>query len=105
MKYEVWLSEEAVNDIEKLKRAQERKLRWWRDRLVDDPTVGDPIRKSLIPAVLQKRYRATNLFRLELPEGWRILYTIVSCPGFDAEIHILRVLPHKEYEKLLGYRG
>ena len=48
MPCEVWLSEEADGDRTRLNREQEKKLIWWRNRLAQDVTVGDPIRKSLI---------------------------------------------------------
>lgn len=101
--YDVWLSREAVEDRQRLSKGQEGKLLWWRDRLADDPTVGSPIHKSLIPKPPRKKYNATNLFRLELPLGWRILYTIVSSPGIRPEVHILRIVSHEEYDRLFGY--
>jgi hypothetical protein len=99
----VWLSEDAVKDRALLSKEQEKKLLWWRDRLTHDATVGDPIRKSLIPAVLKRKYEIDNLWRLELPDGWRVLYTIASRPAGQPEIMILRILSHKDYDRLFGY--
>lgn len=103
MPYEVWLSEEAVEDRRRLTKEQEKKLIWWRDGLAQDVTVGDPIRKSLIPAVLKKKYEIDNLWRLELPGGWRALYTVASRPAGRPEVSILRILSHKDYDRLFGY--
>ncbi len=103
MPFEVWLSEEAVADRARLSPAQERKLLWWRDRLRQDPMAGDAVKKSLIPKHLSREYAATNLFVARLPEGWRVLYTLVSRPGQPAEVHILRILPHDAYDQLFGY--
>ena len=105
MPHEVWLSEEAVKDRKRLSEEQEKKLLWWRDRLAQDVTVGDPIRKSLIPAVLKKNYEIANLWRLELPGGWRALYTVASRPPGKPEVSILRILSHKDYDRLFGYGG
>ncbi len=105
MPYEVWLSEEAVEDRKRLTKEQERKLIWWRNRLAQDVTVGDPIRKSLIPPVLKRDYEIDNLWRLELPGGWRALYTIASRPAGMPEVSILRILSHKDYDRLFGYSG
>jgi hypothetical protein len=58
----VWLSEDGVKDRSLLSKEQGKKLLWWRDRLTHDATVGDPIRKSLIPAVLKRRYEIEYLF-------------------------------------------
>lgn len=103
MPYKVWLSEEAVKEQKSLSKEQEKKLLWWRDRLARDVTVGDPIRKSLIPTALKKKYEINNLWRLELPGGWRALYTIASRPAGKPEVFILRILSHKEYNRLFGY--
>jgi mRNA-degrading endonuclease RelE of RelBE toxin-antitoxin system len=103
MPYEVWLSVEAVEDRKRLSKEQEKKLLWWRDRLAHDVTVGDPIRKSLIPTVLKRNYEIDNLWRLELPGGWRALYTIASRLAGKPEVSILRILPHKDYDRLFGY--
>ncbi len=90
MPYEVWLSEEAVEDRDRLTEEQDRKLIWWRSRLARDVTVGDPIRKLLIPVVLKRDYEINNLWRLELPEGRRVLYTIASRPTGRPEVLVLR---------------
>ncbi|MFH0752593.1 MAG: hypothetical protein V1914_03245 [archaeon] len=37
---------------------------------------GNPIAKVLIPKEYQQKYEANNLFRVELPNFWRMLYTI-----------------------------
>jgi mRNA-degrading endonuclease RelE of RelBE toxin-antitoxin system len=103
MPYEVWLSEEAAKERKLLSKEQERKLMWWRDRLARDVTVGDPIRKSQIPATLKRAYEINNLWRLELPGGWRVLYTVASRPAGKPEVFILRILSHEEYDRLFGY--
>ena len=103
MPFEVWLSEDAVRDRALLSKVQGKKLLWWRDRLAGDATVGDPIRKSLIPAALRRKYKVNNLWRLELPDGWRALYTIASRPAGQPEIMVLRILSHKDYDRLFGY--
>ncbi len=101
--YEVWLSEDAVEDRKRLTKEQEGKLLWWRDKLSQDPTAGDHVRRSLIPKKLQKKYGIENLWRLELPGAWRAIYTVASTPGICPEVHIIRILSHKEYERLFGY--
>jgi hypothetical protein len=101
--YRVLVSEEAAQTRRRLSDAQGRKLLWWRDRLAQDPTVGESIRKGLIPKALIRRYAVDNLWRLELPDAWRVLYTIAAKPGRGPEVFILRILTHKEYDRLFGY--
>ncbi len=66
---------------------------------------GDPIGKDLIPEEYKKNYGVTNLFRVELPDFWRMLYT-ASEGGSDIEIiaFVLDILSHPDYNKKFGYR-
>jgi len=102
-RHRVLVSEEATRERRRLRPAQERKLLWWRDRLATDPTAGDNIRRDLIPRDLRRRFGVENLWRAELPGGWRLLYTIVARVDVRPEVRILRILTHKEYDRLFGY--
>ncbi len=66
---------------------------------------GDPIAKKLIPKEYRQRYGITNLFRVELPVYWRMLYTLADGSS-EIEIiaFILDVMDHKAYDKRFGYR-
>jgi len=46
-----------------------------------------------------------NLYRARLPEGWRVVYTIVRIERNDPDAHlyVLLVGTHKEYDRLFGY--
>ena len=69
------------------------------DLIKQNPFYGDNIKKELIP----KQYKVSNLWRVELTNFWRMLYTI---RGDEIEIvcFILNILNHKNYNKLLGYK-
>ncbi len=64
-----------------------------------NPFYGDNIKKELIP----KEYNVSNLWRVELSNFWRMLYTI---KGDQIEIicFILDILDHPSYDKKFGYR-
>lgn len=66
---------------------------------------GDPISKNLIPEEYKIKYGVTNLFRVELPNFWRMLYTLTNN---ETEIEIiafvLDIISHDEYDKKFGYR-
>lgn len=50
----------------------------WKPRLLEDPTAGTFIKPTLWP----RRFRALpNLFKIDLPRGWRALYTVATVPG------------------------
>ena len=67
---------------------------------------GNPVAKNLIPKEYKIKYGVTNLFRIELPQFWRMLYTLTNG---DTEIEIiafvLDVIDHKTYDKKFGYKG
>lgn len=52
------------------------------------------------------KYGISNLFRVELPKFWRMLYTLTNGEN-EIEIiaFILDVLDHKRYDKKFGYKG
>src|SRR3989338_3422056 len=68
-----------------------------------NPFYGNNMPKVLIPQEYIKRYKATNLWRVELTNYWRMLYTI---KGDQIEIicFVLDIIDHKEYDKKFEYR-
>jgi hypothetical protein len=66
---------------------------------------GEPISKKLIPEEYKKKYSVTNLFWVELPNFWRMLYTLTD-GNSEIEIiaFILDVMDHDLYNKKLGYK-
>ena len=66
---------------------------------------GEPIAKKLIPNEYKKKYGATNLFWVELPNFWRMLYTLTDGES-EIEIiaFILDVIDHDTYNKKFGYK-
>jgi len=65
-----------------------------------NPFYGDSISKKLIPA----EYNVQNLWRTELTNFWRMLYTI---KGDQIEIicFVLDIIDHNKYNKKFGYKG
>ena len=70
--------------------------------LKQNPQYGDPIPKRLIPQSLLN-LGIGNLYRVELSNFWRMLYTI---EGNKVEIFVfvLNIIDHKGYNKLFGYK-
>ena len=66
---------------------------------------GDPIKKDLLPEEYKKKYGITNLFRVELPYFWRMLYTTLQ-GNSEIEIvaFVLDIQDHDKYDKMFGYR-
>src|SRR3989338_2723124 len=69
-----------------------------------NPHYGDPVAKRLIPGEYVIKYGITNLFRVELPNYWRMLYSLTEG---ETEIEIiafvLDVIDHDKYNKKFGY--
>ena len=65
-----------------------------------NPFYGDNVQKKLIPKKYQNKVQ--NLWRVELNNFWRMLYTI---RGDEIEIvcFVLEIMNHKKYNKLFGY--
>ncbi len=66
---------------------------------------GDPIAKSLIPKEYIEKYEITNLFRVELPNYWRMLYSLTDDETkIEIIAFILDILNHTTYNKKFGYK-
>jgi len=70
--------------------------------LKDNPQYGDPINKELIPKEF-KNLGIQNLYRVELSNYWRMLYTIEGT-NIEIFLFVLSIVDHKEYNKLFGYK-
>jgi hypothetical protein len=71
--------------------------------LATNPQLGDPISKKQFPKQLIQRYNINNLYRVELSNFWRLLYTIKNDEIYIYLI-VLKVIDHKEYNKLFCYK-
>jgi len=76
-----------------------------KDFIKANPHYGKPVAKRLIPGEYIVRYGANNLFRVELPNYWRMLYTLTDG---ETEIEIiafvLDIIDHKNYDQKFGYK-
>ena len=61
------------------------------------------MKKRQIPGKYILNYDADNLWRIELSDRWRLVYTIT---GNEIEIvtFVLDIFDHREYDKVFGYR-
>jgi len=67
---------------------------------------GQPIAKNLIPSEYKIKYGITNLFRVELPLFWRMLYTLMDDnPGAEIIVIVVDLIDHKKYNKKFGYKN
>jgi hypothetical protein len=66
---------------------------------------GDPLSKDLIPEEYKQKYFARNLFRVELPAFWRMLYTLTNNEEVEIVAFVLDIISHPDYNKKFGYKG
>ena len=73
-----------------------------REDLKKNPLCGTKIEKRLWPKEYIKNYAVTNLWKYDLPNGWRLIYTIQTNEVMILNV-ILEWLDHKEYERRFKY--
>ena len=103
-----FISKKLKEEFESLKEGkfEDKQLYKFIDRAIDDikqnPTCGIKIPKKLWPKIYIQKYEITNLWKYDLPNAWRLLYTIET-----DEIRIMGIIlewfDHKEYEKRFSY--
>ena len=97
--------EEAFGKLKSGKYEEERLCEWilraFSD-LKENPFCGIQIPGRLIPKYYIKKYNIHNLFKYNLPDAWRLLYSIEDNKIFILSL-ILEWLDHKEYERRFHY--
>ena len=97
--------QKAFEDL-KTGRFEEKNLASYIQRAIDDlkenPLIGVKVPSKLWPKEYIRRFSINNLRKYDLPNGWRLIYTLV---GNEVEIVsiILEWFPHKEYERRFKY--
>ena len=71
-------------------------------KLEENAFIGIHIPKRLIPKEHIQKYGIENLWKYNLPNGWRILYSVGKKEIMVITL-ILEWLPHKEYERRFKY--
>lgn len=64
---------------------------------------GIQIPKRLIPNEYIQKYEINNLWKIDLPKGWRLLYTVTPENEIILISAILEWFNHKDYERKFKY--
>ena len=72
------------------------------DNLEENVFCGIQIPKKLIPKEYVLKYDVQNLWKYDLPRGWRLIYSILSYEIVVVSL-ILEWFNHKEYERKFNY--
>ena len=71
--------------------------------LKENAFYGIHVTKRLIPKEYIQKWGITNLWKYDLPKGWRLMYTVTSDNEVELISAILEWFDHKEYERRFGY--
>jgi Txe/YoeB family toxin of Txe-Axe toxin-antitoxin module len=109
MKSHIKFAEEKLKEtLAKLKisKTEDQKLYKWIYRALDDieedAFCATQIPKRLIPKVYIDKYGIDNLWKYDLPSGWRLLYSVANNDVLVLAI-IIEWFSHKEYERKFKY--
>lgn len=72
------------------------------DNLEKNAFCGIQIPKKLIPKDYVMKFNVKNLWKYDLPKGWRLIYSIVSGEIIIISL-ILEWFDHKAYERRFNY--
>lgn len=75
-----------------------RRVRALKAVLLEDCLHGEVVRKAAIPRSLRAEHGLENLNVEDLPNFWRLLYTVVRRAGRRV-IVVLEIVSHKEYSR------
>ncbi len=100
-----YADEKVKKELEKLKVRDPEFYRHIENALKnikEDPVCGIKISQKLIPKEWKKKYSINNLYKYNLPNAWRLFYTLA---GNKVEIIaiVLGCFTHKEYERIFRY--
>ena len=73
------------------------------DVITNNPFYGENAKKDLIPKEYRQKYDADNLFIVDLPDYWRMIYTLES-DEIEIIAFVLDLIDHNEYNKKFGFR-
>ncbi len=104
----VFINEETKESFKELEEGkfEDKELHKFIEKAINDLTKnsesGVKIKRKLWPKKYVQEYDVTNLWKYNLPKGWRLVYTIET-----SDIKILSIIlewfNHKDYERRFGY--
>ena len=98
------VSEEKLKGIESsFHQTLLRSINRARDLLKQNPFAGNQVPKRQNPPKYIQKFDIDNVWRIELADRWRLVYTIT---GNQVEIitFVMDIFNHKDYDKVFGYK-
>lgn len=80
-----------------------RSIKRVKELLKENPFAGDQILKRQIPKKYFLKYDIDNVWRIELTNRWRLVYSIT---GNQIEIitFVMDIFNHRDYDRVFGYK-
>ena len=101
----VFADDNVEKDFGKLDESDE--LKKYLKRAIKDIQInafcGIQIPKKLIPKEYIQKYGITNIWKYDLPDGWRLIYSITTPTKIQIVSIILEWFNHKGYERRFNY--
>lgn len=108
---DILLSEAAADALKELENSPDptskstvRRVRALRPILLADCLHGEVVKLSNFPKALMDRYPLGNLYVEDLPNFWRLLYT-VSNRNQNRFVVVVEIVSHQQYDKWFPNRG
>jgi Txe/YoeB family toxin of Txe-Axe toxin-antitoxin module len=95
----------ALAKLKNSKTEDQRLYKWINralDDIEDDAFCAIQISKKLIPKSYIEKYEIDNLWKYDLPSGWRLFYSVANGEVIVVAI-IIEWMTHKEYERKFKY--
>ena len=89
----------SLDENDELKRHINRAI----DEIKSNVFCAIPLPKRLIPKEYIQKFGITNLWKYDLPNGWRLVYSIMTPNKIEILAIILEWFNHPEYERRFHY--
>jgi len=72
--------------------------------LKNDSLPGEHVKRNQIPKYYIKRHGVQILYRIALPQHWRLIYTLLTLKKKEKpKAFLLELIDHDKYNKRFGY--
>lgn len=94
---------EAWNEAVRTGEDLSKQLLKAKEDILENAFCGIQFPKDLIPKEYIKKYGINNLWKYNLPDAWRLLYTITTPNKIEIISVVLDWMNHKDYERLFKF--
>ena len=90
---------ESLSDDDPIKKGLVKAIK----DIQENVSCGRNVKKRLIPKRLISKYGITNVWIYNLPNSWRLLYSVTPTQEIEIIAAVLGWMDHKEYERLFKF--